>query len=124
MKSHLCGFTTSESARSQPSSTWRISGTTAAEPPYAASTCSHMPWRAHTSATAATGSTLVVDVVPTVATAARGRTPAATSAATASSNRSARIRNSASVAILQSPSWPSPSAMQAFSTEECAWSEV
>ena len=73
---------------------------------------------------AATGSTLVVDVVPTVATAASGRTPAATSAATACSKRSVRMRNAASVGILHSPSWPSPSAMQAFSTEEWAWSDV
>ena len=67
---------------------------------------------------------LVDEVVPTVATAAIGRRPAATSAATASRSASARIRYSASVGILISPSCPNPSTMQAFSTDECASSEV
>ena len=73
VNSHLCGFTTSESASSTPASTWRISGTTAATPPYEPSTCSHMSSRAHNAAIAGTGSMLVVLVVPTVATVASGR---------------------------------------------------
>ena len=72
----------------------------------------------------ATGSMLVDEVVPTVATAAIGRRPARTSAATASRSASTRIRYSPSVAIFTNPSWPSPSTMQAFSTDECASSEV
>src|SRR3954466_6306305 len=70
--SHLCGFITSECARSHPARTGRISGRIAADPPYAASTCSHNPSRSHTSAMAETGSMDVVEVVPTVATTAIG----------------------------------------------------
>ena len=43
VKSHLCGLTTIESARSHPSRHQRSSGQTAAEPAYAASTCSQTP---------------------------------------------------------------------------------
>ena len=68
VKSHLCGLTTSESARSTPSNAQRSSGQTIAEPAYAASTWSQAPCRSHRSAIAGTGSTDVVDVVPTVAT--------------------------------------------------------
>src|SRR6516165_9313501 len=67
VKSHLCGFTTTESARSTPSMHQRSSGQTAAEPAYAASTCSHTPASPHRRAISDTGSTDVVDVVPTVA---------------------------------------------------------
>ena len=70
MNSHLCGLTTIESARSQPARLQRNSGQTHAEPAYAASTCSHAPERSQPSAIAATGSTEVVAVVPTVGTTA------------------------------------------------------
>src|SRR6476620_2486173 len=68
VKSHLCGLTTIESARSQPSRHQRSSGQTAAEPAYAASTCNQTPACSQRSASAGTGSTEVDDVVPTVAT--------------------------------------------------------
>ena len=61
------GLTTSESARSTPASAHRCSGQTIAVPAYAASTWSQAPDAAHASATALTGSTDVVAVVPTVA---------------------------------------------------------
>ncbi len=83
-----------------------------------------MPCAAQTSAISATGSMLVDDVVPTVATAAIGRRPARTSAATASRSASVRIRNAASDGIFTRPSCPKPSTMQAFSTDECASSDV
>src|SRR5438046_2247055 len=66
VNSHLCGFTTIESARSQPLKYCRNSGTIAVEPAYAVSTCSQMPYFSQMSATASTGSTLEVEVVPTV----------------------------------------------------------
>ena len=111
VKSHLCAFTTSESARSTPAKAQRNSGQTMAEPAYAASTCSQAPARAQASAIAGTGSTEVVDVVPTVATTAQ---------APARSSASARIRYAASTGTLRSSS---PAMRQAFSTEECACSE-
>src|SRR6476646_10011219 len=84
VKSHLCGLTTIESARSQPSRHHRSSGQIAAEPAYAASTWSHTPASAQRSASAGTGSTDVDDVVPTVAT----------TAAASTSGKSVRMRNS------------------------------
>ncbi len=108
---HLCAFTTSESARSTPANAQRSSGHTIALPAYAASTCSQAPARAHASAIAGTGSTEVVEVVPTVATTAH---------APDRSSVSTRIRNAASTGSLRTSS---PAMRQAFSTEECACSE-
>ena len=71
-----------------------------------------------------TGSTLVVEVVPTVATTASGVTPRARSAAMASRSTSGRIRNSASAGMRASASWPSPRVMIALSIEEWACSEA
>ena len=51
-----------------PSNAQRNSGQIIAEPAYAASTCSHTPLRSQASAIRATGSTEVLEVVPTVAT--------------------------------------------------------
>ena len=115
MKSHLCGLTTTESARSTPSNAQRSSGQTIAEPAYAASTWSHAPCRSQRSATAGTGSTDVVEVVPTVAT-----TAAVSSRASASASASGRMRNSASAGTLRSSR---PRIRAALSTEECACSE-
>ncbi len=67
---------------------------------------------------------LDVDVVPTVGTMQNGRLPARWSAATVSRNTSTRMRNASSTGILRMLSWPIPSVMPAFSTEECACSEV
>ena len=78
VNSHLCGLTTIESARSQPSNGARSSGTSATAPAYAASTWSHVRSRSAMSAMAATGSIDVDDVVPTVATIAIGRRPGGT----------------------------------------------
>ncbi len=49
VNSHLCAFTTSESARSTPACDQRSSGQTHAEPAYAASTCSQTPAASHAS---------------------------------------------------------------------------
>ena len=120
VNSHLCGLTTRESARATPSSTAsRSSGTIAATPPYAPSTCSHIPSRRQTSAIARTGSMLVVLVVPTVATAAIGRKPAARSRVIASARRSGRMRKAPSVSMCTTFRWPSPSAIAPLSTDEC-----
>src|SRR5205823_13115608 len=112
VSSHLCAFTTSESARSTPSNAQRNSGQTIAAPAYAASTCSQTPARAHASAITGTGSTEVVDVVPTVAT---------TAAASVRSSASARSRNSPSTGIFRVSR---PSRRAAFSTDERACSDV
>src|SRR4051812_24636355 len=123
VNSHLCGLTTSESARSAPSRIDSYPGTIAATPAYAASTCSQIDSRAQMSAIAATGSMLVDDVVPTVATTATGSQPAARSCAIASASASARMRNELSLAIFLSESCPRPSTMTALSMDECVWSE-
>ena len=124
VKSHLCGLTTIESARSHPASTSRRSGRMAATPPYAASTWSQRPSRAAMSAIAGTGSTLVVPVVPTVAHTAMGRQPAARSSPIARASAAGSIRNSRSVGIFRTPSRPKPRMIAPFSTELCACSDV
>src|SRR3972149_3861174 len=74
-------------ARPPPSRAQRNSAATAAMPAYAPSTCSHNPSRAQTSAMAGTGSTLVVEVVPTVATTQNGRQPGRRGSALARARR-------------------------------------
>ena len=91
VNSHLWGFTTIESARSQPANAARRSGMIATGPAYAASTCSHRPSRAAMSAITATGSTDVDDVVPIVATTATGQRPARWSVSIAIASASASI---------------------------------
>ena len=93
VNSHLCGFKTSESARLQPSRMRRISGTIAAEPPYAASTCSHIACGSQISTIAGTGSMLDVEVVPTVATTQKGRMPLRLSSSIASASAFVFMRN-------------------------------
>ena len=111
MNSHLCGLTTIESARSQPSRHQRSSGQTAAEPAYAASTWSQTPACSQRSASAGTGSTDVDDVVPTVAT----------TAVASSSGKSVVIRNSSSTGTVR---YSSPRIRTAFSTEKFACSDA
>ena len=123
VNSHLWGFTTSESARSHPSSTWRISGRIAAVPPYDASTCNHIPCFSQISAMAGTGSMAVVEVVPTVATTASGTRPARVSFSTALASAAASILSAESVGIFLRASRPKPSVITALSTLECASSE-
>ncbi len=84
----------------------------------------HSPSRAATCWISLTGSTLVTDVVPTVDTTQNGVLPAARSSRTACSSRSGRIRYCASTPILRTFFVPIPSAMHAFSTEECACCDV
>jgi hypothetical protein len=67
VNSHLCGFTTSESALSAPRRIHSYPGTIAATPAYAASMCSHTRSRAQMAPISSTGSMLVLDVLPTVA---------------------------------------------------------
>ena len=120
VNSHLCALITIESARSQPANGARRSGSSAVAPAYAESTWSQRPSRSATSAMAATGSTEVDDVVPTVATMQMGVRPAARSAAMAAARASASISYRALVGILTSAARPSPSVMHAFSMELCA----
>ena len=75
------------SACSTPSKIQRISGTIAAVPAQAASTCSQIPSDWQIAAIAGTGSMAVEDVVPTVATTHAGISPLARSSAIASSQR-------------------------------------
>ena len=76
------------------------------------------------SAIAATGSTEVDDVVPTVATIAIGWRPAARSAAIAASSASGRSSNRSFVGMRTSDARPSPRVMHALSIEEWASSEA
>ena len=109
MNSHLCGFTTIESASPSPQNglaglgAWR-------RPPHRlhrrAARCSRRP---QIPAISPTGSTLVVDVVPIVATTARGRMPAARSSAIASWRASVRSWKLSSQAFAAAARCPSPS---------------
>ena len=72
------------------------------------------------SAIAATGSTDVDDVVPSVATTAIGSRPASRSAAIAARSASGSSSKRSFVGIRTSASRPSPSVMHAFSIELCA----
>ena len=98
-------------------------GTMAATPAYAASTCSQIRSASQMSATARTGSTLVVDVVPTVATTATGHHPADRSSAIADRSASGRRRNASSTGVFRSAEWPIPSRIVALSIDEWACSE-
>src|SRR5689334_14232888 len=118
VNSHLCGFVTKESARSQPARIFLNSGTIAAEPAYAASTCNHIACSSHIGTISGTGSMLDVDVVPTVATTQNGRYPLRLSSSIAAANAEASMRNSESVGILRRPRWPNPSVITAFSIDE------
>ena len=73
---------------------------------------------------AGTGSTLVVEVVPTVAVTQQGRSPAARSASIIACSASGRMRNSASTGTLRTLSWPMPTAIAPFSMDECDCSDV
>src|SRR4029079_5263764 len=115
---HLCGFVTRESARSQPARIDLNSGTIAAEPAYAASTCNQSPGSSQMGTISGTRSMLEVDVVPTVATTQNGRYPARLSSSTATASAPASMRNSESVGILRKPRGPNPSVITAFSIDE------
>ncbi len=65
---------------------------------------------------------LVVEVVPTVATTAIGSRPAARSAAIAWASAGTDIRNSPSLSIRRTFSWPTPRTIADLSIEEWAWS--
>ena len=125
VSSHLCGSKQYESAYSSPAWVQRSSGQTAADPAYAASTCSQTPYCAQIAPISGSGSTAVVEVVPIVATTIAGITPAARSASIAArsaSGRMAWVRGSTSTA--RTPSVPSPAIRAAFSIEECPWVDV
>ena len=95
--SHLWASRASESACSIPASSSRPPALRMAGAPKAPSTWNHSPSARHSAASAASGSTLPVLVVPEVATTQNGRHPAARSAATAAATSSGRSRYSASL---------------------------
>jgi hypothetical protein len=70
------------------------------------------------------GSTLVVEVVPAVATTQNGFLPAAISSSTSRESTPARISKRSFTGTWRTRSWPMPSAMAPFSTEECDCSDV
>jgi hypothetical protein len=75
-------------------------------------------------AISSTESTLVVEVVPTVATTAHGRCPSARSLSISASSAAGTIRYSASVATRTTFSSPMPSVIAALSIELCASADV
>ena len=89
--SHLCGFRTTESARSTPAHSGRHSSRTIADPAIAASTCSQAPCSAQIVAIASIGSKAVQVVEPDVATTAHGVQPRARSSRIASASAAGRI---------------------------------
>jgi hypothetical protein len=120
----LCGFTTMESASVQPAlSDWH-SGRMANPAPYAPSMWSHNLNCRQILAISGTGSTLAVEVVPTVAITASGLKPSRTSRAIISLSAFASMQNAASVGTRCTFSSPRPSAIAAFSAELCACSEA
>ena len=80
VSSHLWASVQKESTSSTPSSRSRYSGHRAATPAQAASTCTQAPCSWAVVATARTGSTAPVPVVPMVGQTSTGRSPAAASA--------------------------------------------
>ena len=96
----------------------------AANPPYAASACSHSPSAAQTSAIASNGSTAPVFVVPALAATTHGTSPAARSAATAARSAATESRKSPSAGSTRTLRRGTPAVHAARSTAVCAWSEV
>ena len=82
--------------------------------------CSHILSSRQTFVISGIGSTLAVDVVPTVATTASGLKLLKTSVATISRNVDTFIRNWPSVGTRWTLSSPIPIAIAPFSTELCA----
>ena len=116
----MCPSSAAESASSSPSNSARADGVAAAGSPYAPSTCSHTPWRAHTSAIARIGSTAPVSVVPALATTATGTRPSPMSCSSAAASMSVRMPRFESISIVRSDRRPKPSTSTARSTLECA----
>jgi hypothetical protein len=82
--------------------------------PYAPSTCSHTPWRSHTSATSASGSIAPVFTVPALATTATGSAPIAMSSASIASRAVERMRSASSTGTVRICALPIPSSSTAF----------
>ena len=101
--------------------TQRSSGTSAAIPLIAASTCSQAPAPAVTAAMSATGSKAPDEVVPRVAHTKNGTRPASRSAAIAAARASGRMANALSWATTRIASVPMPAIRSPFSTLEWAW---
>jgi hypothetical protein len=115
----LCGSKQYESAVDSPSWIHRYSGQTAADPAYAASTCSQARCRAAIAPISGNGSIAVVEVVPTVATTSAGTRPAARSAAIAASSASGSIANVVgSTSTARTAALPSPAIRAALSMDE------
>jgi hypothetical protein len=79
--------------------------------------CNHIFSLRQSCAISAIGSTLAVEVVPTVATTATGLNPDSRSCATVLRKIDVSIRNSLSLGTRQTLSSPRPSAIAAFSAE-------
>ena len=86
-----------------PASWGASAGLSAAEPPCAASTCSHSPSAAQTSAISSSGSNAPVAVVPALATTAIGRCPRARAAAISAESASGRMRKRSSLSTAMAP---------------------
>ena len=83
-----------------------------------------MPCSAHRSASAGSGSTAPVEVVPAVAATQNGTRPAARSASTAARSSATGSRKSASASITRSCSRAKPSTRSARATDACPWSDM
>ncbi len=99
-----------------PSSRCRRVGETSNPHPYAASTCSHTPAVAHTSAISSSGSMVPKSVVPAVATTAMTVRPARRQRAISCRTAPGRIRRSGPVSTTTTASGARPSSLAAFCT--------
>ncbi len=118
---HLCGFVLYESTRSSPALTHRNSGTRAAMPAIAASTCSHTCSRSQIAPTSGVGSNAIDEVVPWVVHTKNGSRPASRSAAIIASRAPGCIAKFASCGTMRMRSVPIPAMRRPFSMPECAW---
>ena len=107
-----------------PASAGRSSGTSAAAPPQAASTCSQSPSSAQTSASSASGSMTPALVVPAVADHQEGVCPASRSAAMPPPQVADVSRCRASSPTSRTASVPRPGGVRALTKESWAWSET
>ena len=121
--SHLCGSSVIESASSMPRSASAPRSVRQANPPYAASTCSHTPCSRQIRARSASGSTAPELVVPALATTTAGRRPAARSASIAPRSAEGRTRIRSSVGSTRTWSGRKPSTRAPRASEEWVWSD-
>ena len=122
--SHLWASKVIDAARAIPARSGRSSGTSAAAPPQAASTCSQSRSSSAIWAISASGSTAPALVVPAVAATKKGEQPASRSARMRSARSSGSMRSRASTRTSRTASVPRPHRRAALRNEWCPSAET